>query len=300
MESPQLPTGIGLGLRARLFDAAVRGEADDEVAFFEVSPENLIHRGGAYPARFAQIAARFQISTHGLTMSLGGDEPFDDVYFSHLKDFLDRFSVPDRWHSDHLCFAGRGERMFHDLLPLPLTEACARRVAARVREAQDRLERPMIVENISYYVELGASEMDEPAFISEILARADCGLLLDVNNIYVNSLNHGSDPYEWLSRIPLERVRELHVAGPDRWDESLWIDTHGTPVHDQVKALMAWVIERVGPLPVLLERDKNIPPMATLLDEVRALDRVYQDALTRWRAGQRVPAPAPERPSVHV
>ena len=292
---PPLPSGIGLGLRVKLLPAIERGEADGQVAFLEVSPENHIHRRGGLPARFARLAERFAISTHGLTMSLGGHEPFDPEYFGELKDFLDRYSAPEQWHSDHLCFGGVDGRSFHDLLPVPFTEACARRVAARVREAQDRLERPMLVENISYYLELGASEFDEPEFITQVLERADCGLLLDVNNIHVNALNHGVDPYDWLARIPLERVRQLHVAGPDRWDETLWVDTHGSPVRAEVKDLMAWVIERIGPRPILLERDKNIPPLAELLAEVRSLDAVYQLAVERWRARVEDEVPARTR-----
>jgi uncharacterized protein (UPF0276 family) len=173
----------------------------------------------------------------------------------------------------------------------------ARRLAARVVEARDRHERPKAVEKNSWYMRVGASQTDEPAFLTEVLERADCGLLLDVNNVFVNAQNHGFDPYAWLERIPLDRVLQLNVAGHEPWDESLIIDTHGATVRDEVYALMAWVIERTGPRPVLLERDTNIPPLSELLDEIRRLDGVYQAAVTRWQARASAGAPAMATPA---
>jgi uncharacterized protein (UPF0276 family) len=285
-----VPTGIGLGLRARFLDRVAAGAADGVPTFVELSPENYMHRGGKNPARLEQVAARFPVICHGLMMSLAGTDPFDPEYFAFLKGFLDRWDPP--WHSDHVCWSGLDGTLLHDLLPVPFTSAVARRVAARVVEARDRLERPMAVENISWYMRVGAAgpglgpglRMDEPEFLTEILERADCGLLLDVNNVFVNASNHGFDPYAWLQRIPLERVLQLHVAGHEALDDGLIIDTHGATVLDEVYALMAWVIERVGPRPVLLERDSSIPPLPELLDEIRRLDGVYQAAVERWQA----------------
>jgi uncharacterized protein len=277
-----VPTGIGLGLRAHFLDRVARGEAEGVPAFVELSPENYMHRGGKNPARLEQVAERFPVICHGLMMSLGSTDPFDDAYFAFLKGFLDRYDPP--WHSDHVCWSGLDGVLLHDLLPVPFTSAVARRVAGRVMEARDRIERPMAVENISWYMKVGSSQMDEPEFLVEILERADCGLLLDVNNVFVNAQNHGFDPYAWLERIPLERVLQLHVAGHEQWDETLIIDTHGATIRDEVYALMAWVIERSGPRPVLLERDTNIPPLPELLDEIRRLDGVYQGAVERWQA----------------
>jgi uncharacterized protein len=279
--SHAVPTGIGLGLRARFIDRVVAGEADGVPAFVELSPENYMHRGGRFPALLERVAARFPVICHGLMMSLGGVDPFDPEYFAFLKAFLDRYDPP--WHSDHVCWSSLDGTVLHDLLPVPFTSAVARRVAGRVVEARDRLERPMAVENISWYMRVGAPGMDEPEFLTELLERADCGLLLDVNNVFVNAQNHGFDPYAWLERIPLERVLQLHVAGHERLDETVIIDTHGATVHDEVYALMAWVIERTGPRPVLLERDTNIPPLPELLDEIRRLDAVYQGAVERWQ-----------------
>jgi uncharacterized protein (UPF0276 family) len=233
----------------------------------------------------ARIAERFPILSHGLSLSLGGLDPLDAEFIGGLRRFLDR-EVAAPWHSDHLCFCGDGGKMLHDLLPVPWTTASARRVAARVREVSERLGRPMLVENISYYLPLGCAPGDEAAFVVEVLERADCGLLLDVNNVFVNAINHGFDARTWLAAMPLDRVVQLHVAGHEFWDDAardLIIDTHGAPVRAEVDELLAWVVERTGPIPVLLERDENIPPLAELLAERDRLDGVYQQALVRHR-----------------
>ena len=277
-------TGVGLGLRSPFIARVAAGEAAGRVKFFEISPENYMHRGGRAPKRLDRVAEDFPVLSHGLMMSLGGTDAFDDEYFRTLREFLDRYDSP--WHSDHLCWSGMDGAVLHDLLPIPFTTQAAKRVARRVQEAQDRLGRPMAVENISWYLQVGAPQKDEPEFVAEVLERADCGLLLDVNNVFVNGLNHGFDPYDWLAKVPLERVVQLHVAGHEPWDETLVLDTHGADVRREVFALMEWVIERTGPKPVVLERDNNIPALSTLLDEVAELDRAYQSALGRWHANR--------------
>lgn len=282
-----VPTGVGLGLRGPFLAEVDRGAADGRVPFWEVSPDNYVARGGSRPARLASVAERFPILSHGLSLSLGGLDPLDAEFLAGLRGFLDA-GLRSPWHSDHLCFSGHDGKMLHDLLPLPWTTASARRVAARVREVSERLERPMLVENISYYLPLGGAPLDEAAFVVEVLERADCGLLLDVNNVFVNASNFGFDPLEWLARVPLDRVVQLHVAGHEFWDDErrdLIIDTHGAPVRGEVDALLAWVVERTGALPVLLERDENIPPLAELLAERDRVDAVYQAALARHAAG---------------
>jgi uncharacterized protein (UPF0276 family) len=276
------PTGIGLGLRAAFIDRVARGDADGKVAFFEVSPENYMHRGGRLPLALGRVADRFRLVTHGLMMSLGGTDPFDDDYFATLRAFLQRHATP--WHSDHVCWSGLDGTLLHDLLPVPFTSRAALRVAERVVEARDRLGHTMAIENISWYLELGKPQMDEPAFLCEVLERSDAMLLLDVNNVFVNAQNHGFDPYEWLAKIPLERVVQLHVAGHEPWDATLMVDTHGADVRSEVCDMLAWVIERVGPKPVVLERDSNFPAFDVLLDEVAAIDRVYRAAVARWQA----------------
>ena len=284
MQTGTSPTGIGLGLRSSLLKEVAEGKADSAVRFFEVSPENHMHRGGRIPAVFAQIAEKYPIITHSLAMSLGGVDPFASEYFAELQQFIQRFG--GAWHSDHLCFCGLEGRAMHDLLPIPFTEDSAKRTAARIREAQDRLEMPMLIENISYYMQIGVPEMDEAEFIRQVLENADCGLLLDVNNVFVNSLNHKFDPFTWLEKIPLERVRQMHIAGHEPWDETMWIDTHGASVRSEVIAMMAWVVERIGPVPILLERDQNIPPLEVLLEEAKILDQAYQAALGQWQKNQ--------------
>ncbi|MBV1857255.1 MAG: DUF692 domain-containing protein [Nannocystaceae bacterium] len=285
---PQPPTGVGLGLRGAFLRDIVRGDADGKIAFLEVAPENYMHRGGRAPERLSSLAERFPIITHGLMMSLGGTDPFRDEYFDELKSFLDRHDAP--WHSDHICWSGMDGAMLHDLLPIPFTTQTAKRVAARIREASDRLERPMAIENISWYLQLGKSTLDEAEFITEVVERADCGLLLDVNNVFVNASNHGFEAQAWIDTIPLQRVVQLHIAGHEPWDDSLLVDTHGADVHDEVRDLMSYVIERTGPKPVLLERDSNIPPLAELLNEVASLQTVYDKALRKHAQEQEASA----------
>lgn len=281
-------TGVGLGLRAAFIERIERGEADGKLAFLEVAPENYMHRGGKAPRRLAAIAERFPILSHGLMMSLGSPDPYDDRYFADLREFLQRSRAP--WHSDHLCWSGIDGVLLHDLLPVPFTTASAIHVAQRVREAQDRIGVPMAVENVSWYLQLGAPQKDEPDFVVEVLERANCKLMLDVNNIFVNASNHGFDAYDWLRKMPLERVVQMHVAGHDRWEEDLIIDTHGSDVTGGVYDLLAWVVERTGPVPVVLERDSDIPPLETLLEEVAKIDGVYQAAVQRWQSRQEVAA----------
>ncbi len=274
------PTGVGLGLRAEFIAAVHAGEAAGKVAFFEISPENYIGRGGRIAGLFEAIAEREPIITHGLMMSLGALDPFDNDYFTELRAFLARHG--GAWHSDHLCFSTQDGAVLHDLLPLPFDEETALRVAARIREAQDRLERPLVIENISYYLPMGEPRMTEAEFVSLVCREANCGLLLDVNNIYVNSKNFGFDVRAMLAGYPLDYVVQLHVAGHTHWDRfDMVLDDHGSRAEPTVHELMQWVVERTGPVPVLLERDKKIPPLAELLAEVAALQASYDEALAR-------------------
>lgn len=275
------PAGIGLGLRTAFLDALERGEGADHLAFVEVAPENYMHRGGTLPRRLAQVAEHFPVLTHGLMMNLGSTDPLDGDYLDALAAFLRRYPSP--WHSDHLSFSGVDGVLLHELLPLPWDPGTARRVAERLLRAQDALGVPVAIENISAYLRLGEPHYAETDFISDVLARCDGTLLLDVNNVLVNAKNHGFDPYAWLSEIPLDRVVQLHVAGHERAHDGILVDTHGADVPSEVEALLAWVIERSGPRPVLLERDANVPAFPVLLDEVRRLDGVYRNALQTWK-----------------
>jgi uncharacterized protein (UPF0276 family) len=280
MKQPH-PFGIGLGLRWEFLDEVLTAQSGDlaPVSFFEISPENYMRRGGFYPAALERVAERHAVTTHGLSMSLGSTDALDDAYLTELAAFLTRFGGD--WHSDHLSFSGVGGAFLHDLLPVPFTSRSAQRVAARVRQASERIERRMAVENVSYYASLGGAPLDEASFVTEVLETANCGLLLDLNNLDVNAHNHGFDAREWLARVPLERVVEIHVAGPETWKDGLLLDTHGSEVRPSVYELLSYVIERVGPKPVLLERDNNVPSLTDLLAEVRALDATYRAALER-------------------
>jgi uncharacterized protein (UPF0276 family) len=279
-------TGVGLGLRREMIDELLDAlDADATsvpevlgVDFFELSPENFMRRGGFMPAAADRVRERAPLLSHGLMMSLGGVEPFDDAYFAELARYLRRIGAP--FHSDHLSFSGAGGRILHDLFPVPLTAASARHAARRAREARDRLELPFALENITHYLVPGHASMDEADFIGEVLEASDAALLLDVNNVWVNAQNYGFDADAFLARLPLERVVEIHVAGHTFVPEDeLLIDTHGAPVVDPVLELLARAVARTGPVPVLLERDHDLPPLADLLAEVARVRVAYRRGL---------------------
>ena len=268
-------TGVGLGLRGPHFEAVAEGNPG--VPFWEIAPENVLGEGGREHDTVCRILARDPVITHGLGLSVGGFDPFDDDYLEQLAGFLEFTGSP--WHSEHLCFSSVDGSTTHELLPMPMTRAAARHTIRRARELKERLPVPFLLENITYYAELGESELAEPDFLAEILDGADVGWLLDVNNIYVNSLNFGFDPKDWLLRVPLDRVVQMHIAGHERWGD-LVVDTHGAPVIDPVLELMRWVLPRIGrPVPVLLERDNDIPGLDELLAERAAIQEVYDQVL---------------------
>jgi uncharacterized protein (UPF0276 family) len=277
---------VGLGLRWELIDelAAVLPSSID---FLEVAPENYVGRGGAMRTLLARLGERYPLLTHGLTMSLGGTEPLDRAYLEAIGGFIREVKSP--WHSDHLSFGASAGKVLHDLLPIAFTEREAVRIADRVKEAQDRTQVPMAIENISFYMRVPPTdrtrELDEPEFLTQVCAHADCGLMLDVNNAYVNSKNFGFDVDAWMARAPLERVVQIHVAGHEAIElpemgGSLVIDTHGAPVPDPVLALLGRVLPRTGPVPVVLERDQAIPTLAELVAELDAIRAIYDRAFS--------------------
>lgn len=274
--------GVGLGLRWDFLEEVVDGPALP-IDFFEVSPENYMRRGGYYPAQLEQLEGRYPLVTHGLTLSIGAlDEP-DSQYLRELKAEVARTRSP--FHSDHLCFSSAGQRSLHELLPLQQSRQNVARVAERARRLSDVLGVPFALENITYYLHPGRAELTELQFLSEVLEQSDAGLLLDVNNVYVNSLNHGFDARAFISALDLSRVVEIHVAGHSRRPSGLVLDTHGAPVADPVLDLLAFTLERSGPQPVLLERDNDVPPLAELVAEVESLRRVYDASVARYRGG---------------
>ncbi|HVY29267.1 MAG TPA: DUF692 domain-containing protein [Polyangiaceae bacterium] len=279
--SPRL-AGVGLGLRWDFLEEVVDGPALP-IDFFEVSPENYMRRGGYYPEQLEQLDARYPLVTHGLTLSIGAVEEPDAEYLRELKAEVSRTRSP--FHSDHLCFSSVGPRSLHELLPLQQSRQNVARVAERARRLQDILGVPFALENITYYAHPGRAELSELEFLSEVLEQSGAGLLLDVNNVYVNSLNHGFDPRAFISALDSSRVVEVHVAGHTRQPSGLVLDTHGAPVADPVLELLAFTLERTGPVPVLLERDNNVPELAELVAEVQTLRGIYERSLERHHAG---------------
>jgi uncharacterized protein (UPF0276 family) len=266
-------SGIGLGLRRALARDLLE-TPPPELSWLEVAPENYMRRGGYYPETLTRCAERWPIVTHGLSMSLGGLDPFDSGYMKTLEAFLERVETP--WHSDHLCFTSVDGVHLHDLMPVPFSAAMVEHLAGRIRQAQDQLDLPFAVENISYYALPGPVEMDEADFVHAVVDAAGCGLLLDVNNVFVNATNHGFDPYAMLAKYPLERVVQIHVAGHDVSDPRLVVDTHAEPIREEVYELLAFALERTGPVPVLLERDGNFPAWNAIHAELKQLRALWE------------------------
>ncbi len=234
------------------------------IDFLECAPENWIGVGGRLGHSFRDLLERFPLVCHGLSLSLGGVAPFDQTYLARLRRFLDAHQV--RMYSEHLSYCADDGQLY-DLMPLPFTDACVRHVVERIDEVQQALGRRMAIENVSYYA-APYQVLAETDFINEVLSRSDCDLLLDVNNIVVNSINHRYDPFEFLRAMPASRIAYIHVAGHFDEADDLKVDTHGAPVKQQVWDLLEAAYRHCGPRPTLLERDFNFPPMAELLGEI--------------------------------
>ena len=272
--------GVGLGLRWELLDELL--EIKPALSFVEISPENYMGRGGYYDEALDRVASVWPIVTHGLTMSIGGTDPLRPEYLAGLKAFIARVGSP--WHSEHLCFSTANGVVLHDLLPLAFKTSEVARIADRIKAVQDVIGVPFAIENVSSYLHPGKKEMGEAEFIARICDAADCGLMLDVNNAFVNATNFGFDVDEWMRTVPLDRVVQMHVAGHDWFDEEderLIIDTHGADVDDAVLALLERALAKTGAVPVLLERDQKIPPLPELLEEVQKIQALFDRATTR-------------------
>ena len=264
-----LVSGAGLGLRRTFLDAAV-ASSSDRIDFFEVAPENWMRVGGSLGKSLRSLTERAPFVAHGLTLSLGGPTPLDFDFLRALKQFLDDHQM--LLYSEHLSYCSDAGQLY-DLLPLPFTLEAAAYTAERIRNVQDVLGRRIAIENISYYVTL-EQEITEAEFLTTVLEAADCDLLLDINNLYVNSINHGYAADKFLAALPANRIAYLHVAGHHHESPQLLIDTHGAPVISPVWSLLERCYKSHGVLPTLIERDFNIPPLADLLmevDEIHAL-----------------------------
>ncbi len=277
-------SGAGLGLRRSFLAELDRVPAATLPDFFEIAPENWLGMGGQYARNLRALTERHPFVCHGLSLSIGGPAPLDLEFLSRLRDFLDQHQI--RAYSEHLSYTGDAGHLY-DLLPIPMTDAAADYVAARVRQVQDILGRRLVLENVSTYAAPGA-EMSEADFVRAVVERADCGLLLDINNIYVNSINHGYDAEAFLAAMPGERISYVHIAGHYVEADDLRIDTHGDDVIAPVWDLLRSAYQRFGVLPTLLERDFNIPPMAALLGEVGIIRQHQAEAQLPLAAASQV------------
>ena len=277
------PTGVGIGLRRQYFEEVL--STTRQIDWLEIIPENFVDYGGWPASVLERCTERWPIVSHGVSLSLGGPEPLDRELLAHVDSLLARIDAP--WWSEHLCFARAGGYVMHDLLPLPFTDEAVRHVASRVRAAQDRIGRPLLLENITYYAEMPGSVLGEGAFIRAVLDETGAGLLLDVNNVYVNAVNHRRDAMTVLRELPLDRVRQIHVAGhtpaPPPFEGILY-DTHGAPVAERVWALYREALRLCGPVPTLLEWDTRIPPLGVVLDEADRARAILHEVTSERRA----------------
>ncbi len=261
--------GAGLGLRRAIVDKLM-AEPPVDVDFMEVAPENWIHVGGALGKKLRFFTERYPFLIHGLSLSIGAPSPLNEQLVRDIKAFMAEHNI--RQYSEHLSACGDDGQLY-DLMPIPFTEEAVSYIAARVRRVQDILEQRIALENVSFYAPLDTT-MSEQEFLLAVLEEADCDLMLDINNIVVNSINHRYDASEFLKSMPAERIRYFHLAGHYVEAEDLRIDTHGTPVDDQAWHLLEEAYSLFGPVPTLLERDFNFPPMQELLDEVRRIKQL--------------------------
>ena len=265
--------GAGLGLRRSFLAVLDSVPAATLPDFFEIAPENWIGLGGRYARNLRALTERHCFVTHGLSLSIGGPAPLDIEFLQRLRKFLDSHQIAT--YSEHLSYTGDAGHLY-DLLPIPMTEVAVDYVAARVEQVQDILGRRIALENVSTYAAPG-SDMSEQDFVCAVLEKADCDLLLDVNNIFVNSINHGFNAEHYLRSLPAQRIRYAHIAGHYVEADDLRIDTHGDDVCADVWALLGTAYKHFGTFPTLLERDFNIPALPDLLAEMSII-RQYQQA----------------------
>jgi uncharacterized protein (UPF0276 family) len=271
-----LPPGVGIGLKSGHIQEIL--DTAPDLGFFEVHAENYMVDGGPFHHFLTRIRERYPLSIHGVGLSIGADAPLDTAHLDALARLLDRYAPQS--FSEHLAWSTHGDVFFNDLLPLPYTAATLQRVCDHIDQVQTRLQRRMLLENPATYVEFTASTWSEAAFIGEVVRRTGCGLLLDVNNVYVSSVNHDFNPQTYLQALPLHAVGEIHLAGfaeaHDGAGDRLLIDSHGAPVSQAVWDLYAFALRLTGPVPTLIERDNDVPTLPVLLAEALAAERYLQ------------------------
>ena len=271
-----MKAGIGIGFRRDLAHDLIHLN-DEKPDFIELAPENWMHLGGFWKKKLDEAAEKYPIVCHGLSLSIGSPDDLDHTFLHDLKSFLDEYNVT--LYSEHLSYSKCANAHLYDLLPIPFRMDAVDHIVERIRMVQDVLERPLVLENVSYYTPL-SPRMREEEFISEIVERSKCQLLLDVNNVYVNAFNHQYDAREFIRALPLDAVAYMHMAGHEKVSDDLIIDTHGQPIIDPVYELFEWTLEQVRPVPVLLERDFNIPDLPVLQEEWRELKRIAEE---KWK-----------------
>jgi uncharacterized protein (UPF0276 family) len=274
---PRLPAAAGIGLRAPHHDALLASLP--AVGWLEAHSENYFPLGGAQPAVLERLRADYPLALHGVGLGLGSVDALDAAHVATLRRMIARFEPA--LVSEHLCWGAVGGSHLNDLLPLPYTEEALRHVASRVDELQQRLGRQVLVENVSSYLQFASSTLTEWDFLAALVAATGCGLLLDVNNVYVSGCNHGFDPRAFIAALPVAAIGEIHLAGHDlalAGGREIRIDTHAHPVCDEVWALYRFAIERLGPVPTLVEWDTDLPALEVLVAEAARADAVAREA----------------------
>ena len=275
MNDLQFPvSGAGLGLRREKLDEMLQSDLS-AANFMEVAPENWINVGGILGKKFRHFTEQYDFIAHGLSLSIGGPAPLDESLVKDIGKFMQLHGI--KHYSEHLTYCSDDGHLY-DLLPIPFTQEAVHYVADRIRRVQDILQQEISMENASYYTAAPGKEMEEIEFINAVIEEADCGLLLDVNNIYVNSINHGYDAIDFLKQLPAERIRYGHIAGHYNEDKDLIVDTHGADIIDPVWDILDKAYQHFAVFPTLLERDFNIPPVSELLREVKQIS----DTQNRW------------------
>ena len=261
--------GAGLGLR-RSFLSEIIVNPPETVGFYEVAPENWMTIGGKYGKQFRAMTERFDFIAHGLSLSIGSTDPLDETFVRNIKQFMREHGI--KFYSEHLSYCSKNGHLY-DLMPIPFTSDAVHHVAARIRRVQDILEQKIAIENASYYAAMG-QEMSEIDFFNAVIEEADCDVLIDINNIYVNSVNHGYDAEAFLTAMPAHRIAYAHIAGHYMEAEDFLVDTHGADIIDPVWKLLNKAYQLHGVFPTLLERDFNIPALSELIKEVQTISQI--------------------------
>ena len=268
--------GFGLGLRPDYYEEILATKP--AVDWFEILTENYLIPGGKPLYYLQQIREHFPIVMHGVSLSIGSSDSLDTAYLAQVKDLAAR--VEPQWISDHLCWTGIEGVNIHDLLPIPYTYQAVHHIVSRIQQVQDFLGRPLLIENVSSYLTYKQSELSEWDFINEIVRQAGCFILLDVNNVYVSSVNHQFNPLEYIYAMPTDRVAQIHLAGHSNYGDYI-IDTHDAPIINEVWDLYSATIKYLGPISTMVERDDNMPPLAELLAEMQHAQYLAEEVLAQ-------------------